>query len=272
MVSGEDRDRIAQETMEKSRGRVLIVADPTQTLKLAPIEAAMVARRASGRAVEAPDPTELHREDLAAAAGRTEILHLISHGTFDEANPFCSGIYLRDSTDAEAIWSNADIFSGVTAPAGRLAVLSACDTARTKPNLVSEDVSLPAALLAAGYAAVIGSRWHIADLSTSLLMGEFYRIWFAGGVAVDQALAEARRWLRAMDRSKAAQRILALPEELGFAREHPDLATLCFEVGERVATGPDLPFEEPEHWAAFFVTGDGSITADGEDPRLDTVP
>ena len=49
----------------------------------------------------------------------------------------------------------------VEAPAGRLAVLSGCETGRSRPNLGSEEVSLPAAFLAAGYAAVVGSRWAV---------------------------------------------------------------------------------------------------------------
>ena len=61
------------------------------------------------------------------------------------------------------VWTNADIFGDVLADSGLLAVLSGCESGQTQPNLVNEEVSLPAAFLAAGFRAVVATRWAVHD-------------------------------------------------------------------------------------------------------------
>jgi hypothetical protein len=47
--------------------------------------------------------------------------------------------------EAESVvWTNVDIFGDVLADSGLLAVLSVCESGQTQPNLVNEEVSLPA--------------------------------------------------------------------------------------------------------------------------------
>jgi CHAT domain-containing protein len=138
------------------------------------------------------------------------------------------------------------VLSDLDAPAGRVAVLSGCETGRAAPNIVSEEVSLPAAFLSGGLAAVAGSRWAVDDRSTALLMGELHRRWYAGGVSIASALDGATAWLRELDGADAAR----LSDDPG---------------------GGDVdahPFAAAEYWAAFFVAGDGAITADGPDRRV----
>jgi len=213
----------------------------------------------------------IERKDLERTLGQIEVFHITSHGRFGDTSPYRSGVYLDLLGRPEALWSVADIFSNVDSPAGRLAVLSACATGGTTPNLVSEEVSLPAAFVAAGYAAVIGSRWPVDDLSTTLLMGKFYRRWFEGDVGVAQALDVSRRWLRDLGREEAAELLRALPDQLELPDRAFGLLADCENAADRIEVGESCPFSNPRHWAAFFVVGDGSITSNLPDKRIPNV-
>ena len=195
---------------------------------------------------------------------------MIGHGTFDDRSPYHSGMYLGREIHSDALWTTAEVFSKVEAPAGRLAVLSGCETGRTRPNLVSEEVSLPAALIAGGFAAVLGSRWPVDDLSTTLLMSTFYRRWFRGGIGVCQALRESVAWLCTLGREEAAAIVRSLPVQLKetLPEKAEQLKPVCLDAAVAIEAGPAQPFGSPEYWAAFFVAGDGSLTADGKDPRV----
>jgi CHAT domain-containing protein len=256
--------------MQLVRGRLLLVVDPSRDLAFAPLEAAMVADAARAMQIERLDGDRLAGAELAAACGRADVLHLVGHGRFDDASPYRSGIAIGPLDDADAFWSNADVFGEVEAPAARLAVLSGCETGRSRPNLVSEEVSLPAAFIAAGYAAVIGSRWAVDDLSTTLLMADFHRRWLAGGISVAGALGASRRWLRDLDRAATTSLVATMGHTAAAAL--PSLAgdcrRLCDEALRLLAQEGERPFDHPYYWGAFFVAGDGAISADGGDRRL----
>jgi tetratricopeptide (TPR) repeat protein len=272
IVAQDRRDAYAVRRMTEVRGKALLVVDPTRTLRFAPMEAAVVVQSLSGRDVTVLDQAEVAKEDIRRAAGRVEILHLIGHGTFDDQSPYRSGMYLNRAMDADALWTNAEIFSDVEAVAGRVAVLSGCETARTRPNLVSEEVSLPAALVAAGYSAVIGSRWPVDDLSTTLLMNTFYERWLVGGMSLAKALSDSSTWLRDLGRDEAVTLVGSLPERLGTALpdRQEELAAISRDAVASLRDAEERPFEYPDLWAAFYVVGDGSITADGTDRRMPT--
>jgi CHAT domain-containing protein len=73
-------------------------------------------------------------------------------------------------------------------------VLSACRTASAA--LRSETiVRLPAAFLAAGADAVIGTFWRADDRAVYLLMTRFYELWRNGEVEPREALGDAQQWL-----------------------------------------------------------------------------
>lgn len=60
---------------------------------------------------------------------------------------------------------------------GRLVTLSACETRVVGPQLLDEAVSLPSALLQAGFSGVMASLWSVSDISTAMLMEYLYRSW-----------------------------------------------------------------------------------------------
>jgi CHAT domain-containing protein len=269
VATDEQKAQQARERMRQDRARALVVLDPTRTLRFAPLEAAMVLANKGVKEVELLDDGDLDKKTLAAKASRVDVLHLIGHGDFNDANPYLSGMYLGARRSVDAMWTNGEIFDEVESPAGRLAVLSGCETGLTQPNIVSEEISLPAAFLAAGYAAVVGSRWHVDDLSTTLIMGKLHARWRRGDVPLGQALRDSRRWLRSLHRSRASALVRRLAARLArILPAHADeMSALAIEAEARLGSGPERPFADPHFWAPFFVSGDSAITADGVDRR-----
>ncbi len=263
-LTQEDRDRDAAAILQRARGRTLVVADPTRELEFVPLEAAVVACAHHGRTLETIDAARIDPAALARACGEVEVLHFAGHGEFDDASPYASGLSIGPRGGVGALWTNADIFGDVNAPGARLAVLSGCETGQTQPNLVSEEVSLPAAFIAAGYTAVVASRWAVDDLATTLLMGEFHRRWMAGETSVAAALAGSRRWLRDLTQAQALALLDALPAAIAWAL--PERAercgALCAAARDVLVRQGEHPFDDPLHWAAFHVAGDGAIHAD----------
>jgi CHAT domain-containing protein len=101
------------------------------------------------------------------------IIHLASHGEFDPVNPLFSAIKLardeRDDGDLKA----AEVF-GLDIQAG-LVVLSACQTGLGKVTRGDDVIGMNRAFLYAGTQAVLSSLWRVSDISTAILVKEFYR-------------------------------------------------------------------------------------------------
>ena len=247
LVDEEDRLEYVRQRKAQVEGKGLLLSDPTGTLSYAPLEAE-AARLAAVEYQLQDAGSQPQKPDLARLAERVSWVHLISHGKFDENNPYRSGMYLAMDGDPESLWSVAEIFSEVEAPFGRLAVLSGCDTSRVNPHIVSEDISLPTAWLAAGYSAVIGSRWPVDDLSTALLMNRFFELWLKEGEPADRALDQSAAWLQRLNREQAASKIAAWASASG----------LTISI-DSILEGDKYPFSHPRYWAAFFVAGDGSV-------------
>ena len=250
-----------------ARDRIVLVVDPTHSLTYSRWEAGAVRHTAHKQEVDTFDSSPVDIAHFARATRVADVLHVIAHGTFDDNSPYRSGLYFRGE-HAEGLWTVADAFSELDAPAGRVAVLSGCETGRCKPNLISEEVSLPSALIAAGFAAVIATKWSVDDLSTALLMGEYYRRWYRGGISICRALSDSAGWLKGLDRAAAVASIRELARRLGEDPHDPIGAdAVAAKAVLDIEAGPERPFDTPYYWAPFFVAGDGAITADGVDSR-----
>src|SRR5664279_2313335 len=96
--------------------------------------------------------------------------------------------------------------------------------------------------------------WSVNDLSTMLLMNEFYSA-LDRGLGVGEALRHAQLWLRNV---RADEIGTWFAEE---RRRQDDERILSDEQASEVwrrfvALDPDSrPFENPHYWAPFFVTG-----------------
>jgi CHAT domain-containing protein/tetratricopeptide (TPR) repeat protein len=125
-----------------------------------------------------------------------------------------------------------------------LVVLSAAETGLGRDAGGDGLLGFAQALLSTGARSLVLSRWKVDDTATALLMVRFYenllgkRQGLKKGMGRADALAEAGRWLRTLDRAEAVKQAGRLAGKG---------ATL--PAGQR-------PFEHPFYWAGFFLVGD----------------
>ena len=147
----------------------------------------------------------------------------------------------------------ADILNHLDLSGARLAVLSACQTAITEFQRVPDEaIGLPAGFLQAGVRGVIGSLWPVYDMSTTLLMGMFYRYHIQDGLTPAAALRRAQQWL-----GKSTAGELDLVSH--FERRYRESGEADKEAFNRMAYyrahGDEKPFTHPYYWAAFAYYG-----------------
>ncbi len=126
-----------------------------------------------------PNMTALTRERATKAwitqnIGRFGIIHMAAHGEFDPVNPLFSALKLvGNKKEAEGDLEAAEIFDlKVNAD---LIVLSACQTGLGKVTSGDEVQGMNQAFLYAGTHALVSSLWRVSDISTAMLMKQFYR-------------------------------------------------------------------------------------------------
>jgi CHAT domain-containing protein len=129
--------------------------------------------------------------DVKRQLGEYSILHFATHGILDRSDSLRSGLLLA----AEPADSSEDGILEAWEIAGRalsarLAVLSACETARGKEQLGDGLLGLAWAFQAAGVPRVIASLWSVDDTATSRLITGFYKH-LKDGARVDDAMRKA---------------------------------------------------------------------------------
>ena len=100
------------------------------------------------------------------------IIHLASHGEFDELNPLLSSLWLASENPNNRRLTVKEIF-GLEINAD-LVTLSACQTGLGQLK-AGELIGLNRAFIYAGTHALVSALWRVDDLSTSVLMKHFYR-------------------------------------------------------------------------------------------------
>jgi CHAT domain-containing protein len=98
-------------------------------------------------------------------------------------------------------------------------------------------------LLGAGARAAVVSLWPVDDLSTSLLMGEFYRQLLKGKPSAS-ALQEAQNYLRNLPSDQIEAKTAELGNQ-GFLRDVIDDDQLA----------PADNYAHAHHWAPFILVG-----------------
>jgi len=200
---------------------------------------------------------------LNAAAGATHV-HLSCHGLYDPTEPLSSQLQLADQQPL----SLGEILADRPFADARLVVASACQTAITDFNrLPDEVIGLPAGFLSAGTPGVVGTLWPVNDLSTTLLMAQFYRYHLHGDpttgegpMAPARALRGAQRWLARVSAGELYERFVADPvlqaalSQVAAARLPEALAAMG--AARFGLDDPDArPFAHPYHWAPFIFVG-----------------
>ncbi|MFI9550940.1 CHAT domain-containing protein [Nonomuraea endophytica] len=217
--------RYCQAKHDPSRRRVLAYADtaPARPLPHARRQAEGLARVFGDDAVVrlGPHATSAALDtDLGGEPAR--IIHFGCHGTFVPESPLRSGITLADGElTAERILGRSLRADLVT--------LSACESGVNARRPGDELVGLTRSLIYAGAASVLVTLWAVDELSTSLLMADFYRELAAGaGKAV--ALQRAQNTLRSITGDEVIRRC---EREPGSYAE--DIADVRFRCGDFAA-------------------------------------
>jgi CHAT domain-containing protein/tetratricopeptide (TPR) repeat protein len=189
---------------------------------------------------------------LEAMPGSTYI-HLACHGRFEPEAPLASGLMLSGGESLTL----ATLLDQISLQGARLAVLAACQTAITDFEQVPDEViGLPAGFLQAGVPGVVGTLWPVNDLSTALLMAEFYRRHSEKGQGIAHALRGAQRWLRDLGRDEVLNLVEPLRERA--QQEDPDLFRAIDPLYWQLLQGGEKyehPFAHPYYWGAFTASG-----------------
>lgn len=159
----------------KSR-RVLAIGNPD--LRNQALDLPFAEREVATIGWNFPDITLLTRERATESwvvghIHEFNIIHLASHGTFDPVNPLFSAVKLvkdiREDGDLEA----AEVF-GLRINAD-LVMLSACQTGLGKVTDGDDVIGMNRAFLYGGTHAIMSSLWRVSDISTAILVKQFYR-------------------------------------------------------------------------------------------------
>ncbi|MFJ3310031.1 CHAT domain-containing protein [Streptomyces sp. NPDC086549] len=245
-------------TLDVSRGRaaarsgavpsLLAVADPTDDLRLARSEAMEIADFFPPRSRSILVGADATLRRVRATIPAHTHLHFACHGTYGWADPLESGLVLADErmTVRGLMAAETDLSST------RLVVLSACETGMSDfIEMPDEHLGLPAGFIQAGAPTVLSTLWDVDDLSTVLLMREFYRN-LRDGHATVTALREAQFTVRD-----------ATVGELGVV-EHWERVHAESDGSSRIARRAvdfyrerqtERLFTHPYYWAPFIVSG-----------------
>jgi tetratricopeptide (TPR) repeat protein len=205
-----------------SRGDVVLLADPVfdrddprlhvskdskadnSFSNLRPTPPRLIGTRDEAEAIAAiagPQRSALHLDFNASretffdpSLSEYRILHLATHGVFDERRPDFSGIILslvgRDGRPAFGYLNTHDL-AGLNLPFD-LVVLSACDSG-AGVNLSGEGVTgLNHAFLSAGARRVVSTLWSVDDEISKELMTTFYRGMLRDGLNPSEALRRSQ--------------------------------------------------------------------------------
>lgn len=129
------------------------------------------------------------RAAFVAAAPRTRLLHLATHGRLNDTDPLQSGLFFAGVTDSVEFLSALDVYE--LSLDADLAILSACDTGDGPLQTGEGAMSLGRAFRYAGCRSVMLSRWLANDRATAHILADFH----AGldeGLARDVALQRAQ--------------------------------------------------------------------------------
>jgi CHAT domain-containing protein len=209
------------------------------------------------------------REAVLREAPERTYLHFACHGSYGWRDVMRSALVLAGGYHFRL----PEIASQLDLDATRLVTLSACETALIEfEQTPDEYIGLPAAFLQRGVPEVVSSLWAVDDLSTALLMMQFYDYHLKRDFSISQSLRAAQRWLRhEVDGPTVIEHINSLLGELeDQLKGLPTYSEAADALGRRIhrikwrrdallkreAHDPGgHPFDHPYYWAAFTVWG-----------------
>ena len=168
-----------------------------------------------------------------------QIVHIATHGEFVPSNPWDSYLLLGDGNkypipEIKTLDDLRDV---------HLVVLSACETATSGEDSSGiEFAGISSYFLSDRAKAVIASLWKVNDVSTSLLMQQFYQNLATGKMSKTEALRNAQiSFIRGGDAADGKS----------------DRAAGIFVVSARGGSPASGKLNHPYYWAPFILIGNG---------------
>jgi CHAT domain-containing protein/tetratricopeptide (TPR) repeat protein len=239
---------------------LLSVVNPTGDLRHAPAEGRAVAAHFELGEQHVLVGDRATQEAVVGQARGRSYLHFSCHGFYRWLEPMASGLWLAgsDPNSPPDPFELREILSPrFDLSASRLVALSACETGLTDYRQSPDEyLGLPTGFLQAGAPAVVSTLWPVDDLSTALLMGEFYHRHLDEGQGIAEALRDAQLWLRNLERDEVLDLIEPLWEQA--QQEDPALFRAIDPLYWQLLQGSDEydhPFAHPYYWGAFTASG-----------------
>jgi CHAT domain-containing protein len=248
----------------RPRQKAFVLGDSENNLPFAREEAALVAEHFGTPAHLGRQATKtLLKEKLTNEKETLDIIHFACHGYFDSYQPLKSGIALAKNGDGDANLTAEEIF-GLELHAD-LVVISACESGVNERKPGDELIGLTRALIYAGTPSVLVSLWQVNDLSTLILMENFYQE-LSNGSNKAQALQQAQLKLMNMTYLKVSDYVSNRLENLNAAGQN-DRASLFEQLAYSSLLATEnynprreekewCPFSHPAAWAPFILVGD----------------
>ncbi len=168
----------------------LVVGNPTMPDNLTPLAGAEAEARTVAQILNTQPLTGNAATEAAVRRilGNSRIVHLATHGTFDERDGSRSAIAFAPTADLDGWLTSREVLDlDLNA---EVVVLSACSTGRGR---ITGDgvIGLSRSLVASGASSVVVSLWDVDDAATEALMGSFYDAWSRTELDKAQALRVA---------------------------------------------------------------------------------
>jgi len=270
--------QIVQKRKMKSLNSFFAITNPTEDLPYSDMEVATIQKlfATNSTVLQGKNATRSQFDHLIKSLPTIDCLHFSCHGTFNYSEPLQSALLLAGSLinappakdnpaeflptvdgrsiDIKECLTILDIFL-LDLRQTRIVTLSACESSLSDLKWRTDDfVGLSTAFLMAGANSVIGTLWTVPDISTGLLMAQFYRLIKAqiqeglpGDVAM--SLKQAQGWLRTCTLADIEIQLTSIPDSMRDDFAH-DIQRL-----KRKHSVSDCPFSSPYYWAAFTAVG-----------------
>lgn len=250
---------------ERQRNTLLSVVNPTAEpdLPYTILESEAIENMFAPSARRKLEGSQATLEAVIHEVPSSTYLHFACHGFCNWQNVMQSGLIMAEGIALTL----SDVITMLDLSKARLVVLSACETGLIEVGkAIDEYIGLPAGFLQAGASAVLSTLWEVNDLSTALLMEEFYRRHLIENQGIAEALRGGQLWLRTLTRDELLTWVTAVTGATK-AKIQADGKTTdsdwwlsnrleAFREAQLEDYDPEeCPFAHPFYWAAFIASG-----------------
>jgi CHAT domain-containing protein len=171
---------------------------------------------------------------------------------FAGANTALNGGKLPEAAE-DGILTAQDVATLLDLRATELVVLSACESGLGEVKLGESVHGLRHAFLQAGAKSLMVSLWAVNDISTAILMGQFYHYYLEDKLPIGKALEQAKRYVRNLTVGQMRDTWLT-DEKIEYVGKYSvesqkKLKNLYNESNDY------QPYKHPKYWAAFICLG-----------------